>query len=432
MKVAYDIAILGRYFNRYDHKTGLFRVIEEVMLELLKRDEIELTVAGIGDDKPMSDSIHSFFYTQHHKNCAQLKYSTSFKSHLGIDQVYKKILGIYLSREFQKLPKLSVPSVLVRGTLKILSYIQKLDTYHSFDYSKFDIFHSPHLKLPPQEVTGQIPRVLTIYDLIPVLAPQYATSAISQTCQGILQSINLEKDWIICISEYTKTEFCNYTGMSDERVSVAHLAAADHFYQIQDLDLISATCRYYGIPSSKYFLSLAALQPRKNFSHLIKSFCQFIANDPSMDIYLVIVGSKGWKYDSIFSTVSNYEQLRDRIIFTGYIPDEDLSAIYSGAQAFIFPSLYEGFGLPVLEAMQCGVPVIASNTTSIPEVVGDAGILIDPHDKEALCQAMSSLLSNQILRQQLKQKGLERAKQFSWAKCADETIKVYHKAINNK
>jgi glycosyltransferase involved in cell wall biosynthesis len=124
------------------------------------------------------------------------------------------------------------------------------------------------------------------------------------------------------------------------------------------------------------------------------------------------------------------EELRaysQRIIFTGYVPDEDLSALYSGAKAFIFPSLQEGFGLPILEAMQCGTPVISSNATSLPEVAGEAAILINPYDKDELSQAMLNLLSDENLRNELTQKGLERAKQFSWSKCAQETVEIYQK-----
>jgi glycosyltransferase involved in cell wall biosynthesis len=142
------------------------------------------------------------------------------------------------------------------------------------------------------------------------------------------------------------------------------------------------------------------------------------------------VGVSGWKNNDIFKTAQETPILKNRIIFTGYIPDEDLSAIYSGATAFIYPSLYEGFGLPPLEAMQCGTPVITSNTSSLPEVVGDAGIMINPTDEDALCQAILTIIQDSQLRKTLSEKGRERAQQFSWAKCAEETVKVYQIAAN--
>ncbi len=131
---------------------------------------------------------------------------------------------------------------------------------------------------------------------------------------------------------------------------------------------------------------------------------------------------------NIFQTVQSNSLLKNHVIFAGYIPDHDLSAIYSGALAFVYPSLYEGFGLPPLEAMQCGTPVITSNTSSLPEVVGDAGLMINPTNRDDLCQAMLNLINNSKLRNQLSQKGIDRATQFSWSKCATETIKVYETA----
>ena len=145
-----------------------------------------------------------------------------------------------------------------------------------------------------------------------------------------------------------------------------------------------------------------------------------------------MIGTKRYKRPDIERTVKQTIKYQDRIIFTGYVLDNDLSAIYSGAVAFIFPSLYEGFGLPVLEAMQCGTPVISSNSSSLPEVVGDAGILIDPKDEDHLCQAMLDVLTDSNLRESLRKKGLERAKQFSWKKCADQTVEIYKKIIDSK
>jgi glycosyltransferase involved in cell wall biosynthesis len=144
---------------------------------------------------------------------------------------------------------------------------------------------------------------------------------------------------------------------------------------------------------------------------------------------LVLVGNLGWKYESIFSELTATEGLRDRIIITGYVSNEDLAALYSDALFFVFPSLYKGFGLPPLEAMQCGVPVITSNTSSLPEVVGDAGIMVNPNDADALCQAMLNIHGNPLLRAQLSSNALERSKQFSWRKSANETIKAYKTAL---
>jgi glycosyltransferase involved in cell wall biosynthesis len=143
------------------------------------------------------------------------------------------------------------------------------------------------------------------------------------------------------------------------------------------------------------------------------------------------VGTKGWDFDKIFQELSNLPTLKERVIITGYVADEDLAALYSGAMAFVYPSFYEGFGLPPLEAMQCGVPVITSNTSSLPEVVGDAGIMVAPTDADALCQSMLNLYASSDLRSKMSFKSIEQAKKFSWQNCTEQTIGAYQLALNS-
>jgi len=248
--------------------------------------------------------------------------------------------------------------------------------------------------------------------------------------QKIFDSIDVDRDWVTCISEFTRDEFCEFTGMKRERVFVAPLAAADHFRIVESRDEIQSKLRQYRIPDANYFLALSNLQPRKNFPHLIRCFFRLLKQHPDLEANLVIVGASGWLDEEVFEASDSSTEFRDRVILTGYVPNEDLSAIYTGALAFLFPSLYEGFGLPALEAMQCGTPVIVSNTTSFPEVVGDAGLLVNPTDADSLCQAMLDLLSDEGLRRQLSRKGLARSKRFSWADCAEKTVNAYKTAIS--
>jgi glycosyltransferase involved in cell wall biosynthesis len=147
------------------------------------------------------------------------------------------------------------------------------------------------------------------------------------------------------------------------------------------------------------------------------------------DLSLVLVGREGWLNDALFQAISESRSVRDRIIVTGYVPDTDLAPFYSGALAFVYPSVYEGFGLPVLEAMQCGAPVVTSNTSSLPEVVGEAGIMVDPADADALCAAMYELYSDPCLREDLAHRSMERAGQFSWDKCVQETLQAYRTSL---
>ena len=201
---------------------------------------------------------------------------------------------------------------------------------------------------------------------------------------------------------------------------------------ITDNNLIINTTQQFNIPEGDYFLSLATIEPRKNLLYTLGCFKQILREPGMGHIHFIIAGKRGWKTDHLYKEIFSDPILKNRIVFTGFIPDKYLSAIYSGALAFIYPSLYEGFGLPPLEAMQCGTPVITSNTSSLPEVVGDAGIMINPKDGDALCQAMIDIVKNNKLRNHLSKKGIERTKLFSWKKCADETIKAYRSALNNK
>ena len=207
--------------------------------------------------------------------------------------------------------------------------------------------------------------------------------------------------------------------MPTDRVFATLQGADARFYPITNTETIQLTRQAYSIPEGDYFLCIASyLDPRKNVPFLVRNFLQLITEQPNLDINLVIVGSLSYKSPEIITLMEELKAYKNRVIFTGFVPDEDLRVLYSGAKAFIFPSLREGFGIPVLEAMQCGTPTITSNVTSLPEIAGDAAILINPLDSDELCQAMLTLLSDQDLRDQLKHKGIERAKQFSWEKCA--------------
>jgi glycosyltransferase involved in cell wall biosynthesis len=300
----------------------------------------------------------------------------------------------------------------------------------AFHTDRYDVFHSTFLPLPSKETTLDLPRVLTIYDLIFLNKPEYGTPELNELLNCVISSIDIERDWVACISEFTKQELCTYTGMQPDRVIVTPLAAGEWFKPIDNAELITEVRQRYGIPEGQYFLTVATLQPRKNLSHLISSFFKFIVENPTIPVNLVLVGTPSWEYEATFDAAESSHSLRSRVIFTGYIPNSALSAIYSGAKGFVFPSLYEGFGLPTLEAMQCGTPVIASNTTALPEIVGDAGLLVAPTDSDELCDAMLRLIEDDQLVERLRRKGLQRAKQFTWSSCADQTVALYAKALS--
>lgn len=432
VRVAYDISILAEHFVHLRPKSGLDRVIEELLLQLHQRTDLELVLAGMCGANPLAASVLSSFYVSSQKaEGRDYAFRRSFRSRLGLDRLYEVLYRTYAAEWFIALPKRSLRSLAIRAPLKALRHAAALDVTFEMDPGGVDVFHSPYLPLPPRSVTGSIPRVLTVYDLIPVLAPQFVIPSHTVSYQSILDSIDVNSDWIAAISEFSKQEFCHHTGMPEDRVRVTPLAAADHFRLVCDADAIAEVRSRYGIPEGRYLLSIANLEPRKNLPHLIQAFFRLLAGEPLEDVSLVLVGSKGMKHEEIFEAAASDASFGTRVIFTGHIPDADLSTIYSGAVAFVYPSLYEGFGLPPLEAMQCGVPVITSNTTSLPEVVGDAAITVDPSDGDALCDAILRILSDTQLRADLRRKGLARAQDFSWARCAGQTVELYRTAIGH-
>jgi glycosyltransferase involved in cell wall biosynthesis len=282
------------------------------------------------------------------------------------------------------------------------------------------IFHTPYLRLPPRELTGRAVRFLTIHDLIPIDTPHFVTAKATEAFQAIIQSIDIKRDWVVCNSEYTRQTFCAFTRMDPTRTFVTPLAPAPHL-TAQDERRICFVRDKFGLPSGPYFLSVGDIQPRKNLARVIRSVQRVRQELP--EVSLVLVGA----------TYSAGEERPDAgVLLPGHVPDANLAALYSGATALVFPSLYEGFGLPVLEAMQCGTPVITSNTSSLPEVAGDAALLVDPTDEDALSQAMLDVLRDERLRLRLRCAGLERAAQFTWERCAELTAAAYQHAMESR
>lgn len=425
IRVAYDITCIGDQAGRSDRKSGVYRVTEEIMRQLSQREDVAITLMGICGATLIISALNSARAIALDSDLAAYKFVDVLQSRFGLRGLQEKLYSIYTDESFHKLSTSSPRSLLVRGAFKLL---RTVDAFANLDRQRFDLLHSPYHELPPKSFTRGVPRVITIHDLIPVLLPEYVAPGLIPYFQRILQSIQPD-DWVICNSEFTRQAFCHHTGFSPDRTFVTPLAAADHFAPVTDQERITLARHRYHIPDGAYFLSIAThLEPRKNLPHLMQCFFQLLAEQPNLDVNLVLVGSQRFTQSTAFLS-SKFPELSDRVIFTGYVPDADLSTLYSGATAFIYPSLYEGFGLPVLEAMQCGTPVITSNTTSLPEVAGDAGILVDPQDQAALCQAMLNLLGNRQLCHELSQKGVERASNFSWEKCAADTVAAYKEVI---
>ena len=290
----------------------------------------------------------------------------------------------------------------------------------------FDVYHSLRSPLVPRERITARARAVTVYDMIPLLVPELSQERFAAQHRALLAAIDRERDWVVCNSECTKRDFCELTGVSPERVFVTPLAAATEiFHPERDPARIAAVRERYGLGSRPYLLSLCTLEPRKNLPLLMRAFLGLVEAQRWPDLLLVLVGPLGWSPEALFACLDARAGARDRILLPGYVPDRDLAALYTGARLFAFPSLYEGFGLPVLEAMQCGVPVLTSRTSALPEVVGSDARSVDPSDEDAVAQALLELLADPEAAAELGRRGLERSRRFSWARTLEETIRAY-------
>jgi glycosyltransferase involved in cell wall biosynthesis len=234
---------------------------------------------------------------------------------------------------------------------------------------------------------------------------------------------------ILALSEHARADIIATYGIAPERVTAIPLAAADHFRPITDERELQRVRHTYGI-AGDYILTVGSIQPRKNLARLITAYARLRTNPQFNNLQLVIVGRQAWLVGETLRAIRE-SGVSDSINLTGYVPDVDLPALYSGARCFVYPSFFEGFGLPPLEAMKCGVPVIAGNRTSLREVVGDAGLLVDPLDSAEIAVGLTRLLNDSDLRQELRARGLDRSRMFKWQETAKRTLEVYQRAVDN-
>ena len=258
-----------------------------------------------------------------------------------------------------------------------------------------------------------------IYDLIAIHHPEFFTPEGAEEVKSIILSLD-SSSVIFVISEYTKYDLLSYrSDLNPEQVTVIPLAAGDNFKFCEDR-AVRATMRVrYGIPLEvPYILTLATLEVRKNLEQVVKSYVRYLEKYPSSNLHLVLSGMTGWKLEKLERALSTTGAWRSRIVLTGYVDDKDLSALYSDALCFLYLSRYEGFGLPPLEAMACGTPVITSNNSSLPEVVGDAGLMFDADDIEGISGAIENMASSRKFRENYSILAQQRANSFSWDRCA--------------
>jgi glycosyltransferase involved in cell wall biosynthesis len=281
-----------------------------------------------------------------------------------------------------------------------------------------DVYHATNYFLPP---TRSAKRVVTIHDLSFLAVPELCSPKIVGPFSRGVQRFAAEADAILAYSESTKRDIVHYLDIDPGKVTIAPLAVDEDFQPMDRAEAEAHLARHYGI-QTPFLLFVSTLEPRKNVPGLLRAFARVKDSIPHK---LVLVGNVGWNADEIFETVEEL-RLGDRVVRPGYIPTHsELAAFYSAADLFVFPTFYEGFGLPVLEALQCGCPVIASDNSSLPEVAGDAAAYVKADDAEGLARAIEELVSDPAKRAALAARGPEQARRFSWKHCAEQTLGVY-------
>jgi glycosyltransferase involved in cell wall biosynthesis len=291
--------------------------------------------------------------------------------------------------------------------------------------------HPPDLLFVPSHVLPLLhPRrsAVTVHDLGFLYHPEAHTLSQNLYLRWSTRHNAHAATRILADSQATCRDLVHHYSIPDSKIAVVYPGRDETLAPVAEPDLLSAVRARYGL-AGPYLLYVGTLHPRKNLVRLVQAFGSLLRSStddsraPVAGLQLVLAGQRGWLYDDILDQVRRLG-LSDRVVLPGYVPDADLPALLSGALAFIYPSLYEGFGLPLLEAMACGTPVICSNASSLPEVAGDAALLVDPTDTEALADALARLVADEGLRRELVERGFRQMRRFSWRRCAEETLRV--------
>ena len=287
-----------------------------------------------------------------------------------------------------------------------------------------DLFHSPDFVLPP--VSGSIPTLLTVHDLSFAHYPELFPVPLVQYLNRVVPWSIGRASHILADSQATKQDLMALWHVPDEKISVLYCGVHDRFKPVTDGKLLTAVRQKYALGDAPYILNVGTLQPRKNYQMLIRAFRPVADQHPHN---LIFAGGKGWLYDEMMAEVER-QGLNGRVHFIGFVDDNDLPALYSAASLLTFPSLYEGFGLPLLEAMACGVPVVSSNASSLPEVVGDGGLLLSPNEVTAWSENISELLADPVRRAQMVAAGFRQARQFTWHQASRQLLTLYQNLLD--
>jgi glycosyltransferase involved in cell wall biosynthesis len=306
--------------------------------------------------------------------------------------------------------------------LSILWHRAKLPVPADWLSGPVDVYHCPDFVLPPlRRARG----ILTVHDLAFLMRPDCADERLRAYLEEVVPRSVQRADFIIADSENTRNDLVVLLGVKPQSVAVVPGGVEERFARVTDEERLKKARKKIGIGDEPFVLAIGVIEPRKNLNRLMDAFTALKqrANVPP-NLKLVLAGGKGWLYDDIFDHHAA-SPVRDDIVLPGFVPDDLLPAVYSAAEALAFPSLYEGFGLPILEAMACGTPVVASRASCLPEVAEGAALLVDPNSVDGLTGALELVLLDADVRARLVKHGYERASQYTWTRAAEQLLGVY-------
>ncbi len=401
INVLYDATTICNILTNNSSRSGIFFVAYNVLLELLKREEFNI-----------------YLYSE---NPLKLKQVINEYKEFSKCRIYKSHLDFYLDFLTKAKSKNKIARFLYKLQSSLLKRLYKIYFKYIVSLNDIDVYFSPMKAVPGfARKDKRIKKYTILHDVIPIVN-DYRKSVSHTWFYNLVDSIN-STDKYFTNSEYTKQDFIKHIPkINPDNITVIPLSTGKPYFKLDDTMYINQIKRKYGIPTDKkYIFSLCNLDPRKNLMFAIRNFLSFVEKN-NLDNFIFVLGGGHFNdfEDILNKNIDDLGQKKNKILRIGYVEDDDMSALYSGAEMFLYPSLYEGFGIPVLEAMKCGLPVICSNLTSLPEVIGDCGIQINPYSDDEMFNAMEKMYYDRTFRDECIRKGLERAKQFTWKKCAD-------------
>ena len=422
LRLLFDATALAGGLRSGYSRSGIFRTAFELLMALSARDDVEI---GICSDRHHVAAVHAVLDKRRGGFWRNVRFWLEARHAPPKGQRGRGMFPFlwFLYRSIRWII-LFVPRRICDWTSEWRYVSLRAD-----ELREYDAYFSSYFA-PPEEIRRcGIPRWTLFYDAIVGFYPEYYVPPEGDWWRELVRAMTPE-DRAFAISESTRRDMLKVVPvLRPERVSVVPLAASSRFTPCTDHDLTESVRMKYGIPSGKrYFISMCTLEPRKNVPLAVRAFLK--ATEGRDDIVFVIAGGIWKSYQEEWAAfLDGLGADRTRLVRAGYVEDADQAVLYSGATAFVYLSEYEGFGLPPLEAMQCGCPVLTSDTSSLPEVVGDCGMLVSLSDERAASAAMKRLLEDDALVRDLCRRGLERARQFSWARAADLIVSGIREAV---